>query len=160
MSDPDLATLLAQEERLTFTAFDEAIAWQLGSAMRVAAITESLPIVISVRRSGQRLFHAALPGSSADNDAWIDRKCAVVDRYGHSSYFVGCQFRSRGQDFDTHSRLDTNLFAAHGGAFPVRLGSAGTIGTIAVSGLPQVDDHAFVVRELERFLTTTGQIDY
>jgi uncharacterized protein (UPF0303 family) len=152
MTDPDLAELLAEEDRLVFDHFDYQNAWDLGTAMREHALAANFPIVISIRRNDQRLFHTALPGSAADNDAWIERKCAVVDRYGHSSYYVGCQFRARGGNFDTDARLDANLFAAHGGAFPLLLRSTGCIGTIAVSGLPQVDDHRFVVTELERFL--------
>ncbi len=152
MSDPDLAVLLAEEDRLVFDRFDHGTAWELGYVMRARALDEALPIAISIRRNGQRLFHAALPGSSADNDFWLDRKSAVVDRYGHSSYYVGCQFRARGGDFDVDARLDVNLFAAHGGAFPLIVRGAGVIGVIAVSGLPQVDDHRFVVAALEQFL--------
>jgi uncharacterized protein (UPF0303 family) len=151
MSD-ELALLLAQEQRLVFEQFDLQSAWELGSAMRASAVADGLPIAISIRRNGHRLFHASLPGSSADNDSWLERKCAVVDRYGHSSYYVGCQFRAGGGSFDVDSRLDVSRFAAHGGAFPLIVRSAGCIGTIAVSGLPQLDDHNFVVASLESFL--------
>jgi hypothetical protein len=92
--------------------------------------------VISIRRNGQRLFHAALAGASADNDGWLDRKCAVVDRYGRSSLRVGEQFRVDGKSFDQDSRLDMSEYAAHGGAFPVLVRGVGCIGTVAVSGLP------------------------
>lgn len=153
MSDPDLASLLAEEERLVFDHFDHQTAWDLGSAMRVQALADNLPVVISIRRNGQRMFHASLPGSAADNDFWLDRKSAVVDRYGHSSYYVGCKFRAGGGDFDIDARLDVNLFAAHGGAFPLLIRGTGAIGVIAVSGLPQVEDHRFVVAALERFLS-------
>ena len=117
-----------------------------------AARAEQLPIAISIRRNGQRLFHAALPGAAADNDAWLDRKCRVVDRYGASSFAVGTEFVVDGTTFDESWRLDRDLYAAHGGAFPLRIAGVGVIGTVAVSGLPQADDHAFVVRELRRFL--------
>jgi uncharacterized protein (UPF0303 family) len=150
--DPDLAWLLAEEERLVFPHFDHQSAWDLGSAMRERALADQLPVAISIRRNGQRLFHAALPGSAADNDSWLDRKSAVVDRFGHSSYYVGCKFRAGGRDFDHDSRLDVNLFAAHAGAFPLVIGAAGPVGVIAVSGLPQVEDHRFVVGAIERFL--------
>jgi uncharacterized protein (UPF0303 family) len=153
MTDPDLASLLADEERLVFARFDHDTAWELGSAMRAAAIAEGLPLVVAIRRNGQRLFYCALPGTSPDNDAWIDRKSAVVDRFGHSSYYIGCLYRSTGGDFDTDSRLDVNLFAAHGGAFPLTIRGTGPVGVIAVSGLPQVEDHRFVVAALERFLS-------
>jgi uncharacterized protein (UPF0303 family) len=116
-----LAALLADESRLVFSTFDHATAWALGSWLRDRARTAQLPVAISIRRNGQCLFHAALPGSSADNDAWLLRKAAVVERYGHSSYYVGCKFRANGGDFDTDSRLDLAVFAAHGGAFPIIL---------------------------------------
>ena len=153
-----LAELLAEEDRLVFKAFDHATAWELGSRLRAEALAAQLPIAISIRRNGQYLFHAALPGSSADNDGWLLRKAAVVERFGHSSYYVGCKFRADGRDFDTDSRLDVATFAAHGGAFPLILESSGCIGTVAVSGLPQVEDHRFVVAQLERFLIDEGQI--
>ena len=147
-----LEQLKAQEQRLVHARFDDATAWELGLALRAAAAEAGLPVAMSVRRNGQRLFHAALPGASADNDAWLDRKCAVVDRYGHSSMLVGETFRVAGRSFDSDSRLDTNLFAAHGGAFPVLVSGTGCVGTIAVSGLPQRDDHDLVVRVLDGFL--------
>ncbi len=161
MSEADaeqLAALLAEEARLVFSQFDHEVAWALGSRLRAAALQAGLPVAISIRRGGQCLFHAALPGSSADNDAWLLRKAAVAERYGHSSYFVGCKFRADGGDFDTDSRLDNALFAAHGGAFPVLLGTSGCVGSVAVSGLAQVEDHRFVVTHLEAFLVDSEQI--
>jgi uncharacterized protein (UPF0303 family) len=156
MSDPVSRDLLdeleAQEARLVLDTFDEADAWALGCALRDAALAADLPVAISIRRNGQRLFHAALPGASADNDGWLDRKCAVVDRYGQSSLRVGEQFRVKGGSFDADARLDTTLFAAHGGAFPVLVAGTGCVGTIAVSGLPQREDHRLVVETLERFI--------
>lgn len=153
-----LTSLLAQEARLVFAHFDHDTAWELGSLLRTEAMQAQLPVAIEIRRQGQCLFHAALPGSTADNDAWLRRKAAVAERYGHSSYYIGCKFRADGKDFDVDSRLDTNRFAAHGGAFPTILGTSGCIGTVTVSGLPQVEDHQFVVTHLERFLIDRKQI--
>ena len=152
MADPDLAELLAQEQRLVFDQFDNNAAWELGSQMVLAARERGLPVVVSIERNGQRLFHAALPGTAADNDAWVDRKVRVVRRYGHSSYQVGCQFRAAGGTFEAKSRLDPDLYAAHGGSFPLTIRDVGVVGSITVSGLPQADDHAFVVEQLEKFL--------
>ena len=147
-----LDELEAQEDRLVFDHFDEQVAWDLGVALRDAGLAAGLPIAISIRRNGQELFHAALPAASADNDGWLARKCAVVDRYGHSSLRVGEDFRVRGQSFDTDSRLDVATFAAHGGAFPIIVRGTGCIGTVAVSGLPQLEDHRLVVETLEAVL--------
>ena len=153
MSDRELLDELeAQEARLVLESFDETDAWELGSALREAAVAQGLPVAISVRRNGQRLFHTALPGASADNDGWLDRKCAVVDRYGRSSLRVGEQFRVGGKTFESDSRLDPSRYAAHGGAFPLIVRGTGCIGTVAVSGLPQRDDHRLVVETLADFI--------
>ncbi len=149
-----LSELLDQERRLQLTSFDHDSAWALGAQLVDAARTEGLPVTVSVRRGQQRLFHAALAGTSADNDSWIDRKSRVVDHYGHSSLYVGELFRSRGTTFEQSSDLDLRLFAAHGGVFPLIVSGVGPVGTVGVSGLPQVDDHAFVVQQLELFLAT------
>jgi len=147
-----LDELEAQESRLVFDRFDDDTAWELGSALREQASAGGLPIAISVRRNGRLLFFAALPGSSADNEAWLARKCAVVDRYGHSSLRVGEQFRVDGKSFDESARLDPASFAAHGGAFPILLRGTGCVGTVAVSGLPQLEDHQLVVDTIARLL--------
>lgn len=147
-----LDRLEAEEARLVFDRFDEDLAWRLGVQMAEAARAARLPVAITIRRNAQLLFHAALPGATPDNDAWLDRKCRVVDRYQRSSYAVGTAFRAEGTTFEASSRLDPQIYAAHGGAFPVRVRGVGVVGTVAVSGLPQADDHAFVVRELARFL--------
>jgi uncharacterized protein (UPF0303 family) len=149
---PTLDELTVQESTLVFDRFDEDTAWELGRALREAARAAGHPVAISIRRNGQRLFHAALPGATADNDGWLERKSAVVDRYGHSSLYVGEEFRAAGKTFEESSRLDPGGYAAHGGAFPVIVRDVGCVGTIAVSGLPQREDHRLVVETLEAFL--------
>ena len=147
-----LDELEAQEARLVFDHFDEDTAWELGAALREAALAAGLPVAISIRRNGQRLFHAAMAGSSADNDGWLERKSAVVDRYGRSSLRVGEQFRVDGGSFDADARLHASDYAAHGGAFPILVRGTGCVGTVAVSGLPELEDHRLVVETLEAFL--------
>ena len=148
-----LSSLLEQEDRLVFPFFDYDTAWRLGCALRESARQRDLPVAITIRRGAQRVFHAALPGSSANNDEWLDRKCAVVERFGHSSYYVGCLSRAEGDgDFNIVHRLDPRNYAAHGGAFPILLDKTGSVGVVGVSGLAQEDDHRFVVEQLEVFL--------
>ncbi len=110
------------------------------------------PVAVDIHRAGQQLFHAALPGSTPDNDAWITRKRRVVERYGSASYLVGARFRAKGTTFEESSRLDPDEYAAHGGSFPITVENAGVIGSVTVSGLPQLEDHRFVVEALESFL--------
>ncbi|HEY8317198.1 MAG TPA: heme-degrading domain-containing protein [Amnibacterium sp.] len=149
---PSLEELLADEEELQLSSFTLDDAWVLGSLLRNLAIERDLPVAIDIRRGAQQVFHAALPGSSADNDDWIRRKVRVVERFGHSSLAVGQQWRDRGTSFDAASGLDPARYAAAGGCFPVLVRSVGPVGTVAVSGLPQVEDHRFVVSAIRAFL--------
>jgi uncharacterized protein (UPF0303 family) len=148
----DLAALAAQEERLVFAAFDHDTAWRLGSRLREAAEAAGLAVVISISRGGQRLFHAALPGTAPDNDTWVERKSAVALRFGHSSLFMGTAARADGTTFEDRFGLPVTEYAAHGGSFPVTVRGAGIVGTVTVSGLPQVEDHRFLVTHLDAFL--------
>ncbi|WP_376697789.1 heme-degrading domain-containing protein [Streptomyces eurocidicus] len=150
--DDEVSRLAADEQRLIFDHFGNDDAWELGSLLVSLARERGAAVTVGIRRGGQRLFHCALPGTSADNDAWIDRKSRVVERYAESSYLVGARFRAKGRTFEDSSRLDPDRYAAHGGAFPVRVRGTGVVGVVAVSGLPQGDDHALVVEGLERFL--------
>ena len=155
MTDEARATLdriAAEEREIVLPRFDLADAWELGATMRAAALEAGLPIVIGITLGEARVFHTALPGSSADNDGWLERKTRVVRRYGRSSYGVGQSFRAGGKDFDADARLDTSLYAAHGGVFPITIAGVGVVGTVGVSGLPQADDHAFVVEHLRAHL--------
>ncbi len=151
-TDRLLATLLEQEARLQLDAFDLDAGWALGHQVVQAARDQQLGVTVSVRWGRQRVFHAALPGTSADNDRWLERKRRVVEHFGHSSFYVGTLFRSQGRDFATSSGLDPLRYAAHGSAVPLQIRGAGTVGSIGVSGLAQALDHAFVVQQLELFV--------
>ncbi|EST23639.1 heme-degrading domain-containing protein [Streptomyces niveus] len=150
---PTVAELEAQEERLVLPHFTYDDAWALGSLLVQLSRERGAPVAIDIRRGSQQLFHSALPGSSADNDAWIDRKRRVVERYGASSFLVGTRFRAKGSTFEDSSRLDPDRYAAHGGSFPITLEGAGVVGSVTVSGLPQEEDHAMVVEAMERLMS-------
>jgi uncharacterized protein (UPF0303 family) len=140
-----LAELLSQEEELQFREFRNDDALWLGMMLVNRAKADGKSVTVDICRNGQQLFHCALPGTSADNDAWIRRKNNVVNRYGHSSFYVGTQFRAKNTTFEQSSRLDIDQYAAHGGAFPVIVRNVGVVGTVTASGLPQEEDHRLVV---------------
>jgi len=155
----NLDSLLALETELQFDHFDHDVAWALGCSIVEFARAQSAGVVVNIRRNGQRLFHAALAGTAADNDDWIERKSRVVDRFGHSSLYMGALLTSAENRFSENTfeqsyRLDGGLFAAHGGAFPIIVRGSGVVGTVAVSGLPQLEDHALVVEGIRRFLAS------
>jgi uncharacterized protein (UPF0303 family) len=156
MSDDDVTARIArieQDEReLVFPSFTNDDAWRLGCLLRELADERDLPVAIAIRRGGQRLFHTARAGTTPDNDTWIDRKSRVVERFGASSLLVGLRAQARGTTFAAQHELPLQEYAAHGGAFPIRVASVGLVGVVVVTGLPQVDDHALVVEGVRAFL--------
>ena len=147
-----VARIEEQEQRLQFAHFTYDDAWTIGSRLVELARERSLGVTIDITRGDQQVFHAALPGTSADNDDWVARKIRTVRRFANSSFLVGRRHAAAGKDFETATGLPLALYAAHGGCFPVVIRDAGLVGTITVSGLPQADDHALVVEVLEEFL--------
>ncbi|MFI6286553.1 heme-degrading domain-containing protein [Streptomyces sp. NPDC051018] len=155
-TQPSVGELVDQESRLTLRRFTHADAWALGSMLVEMANLREAPVAIDIRRNGQQLFHAALPGSSPDNDAWIDRKRRVVERYGESSLLVAARHHAKGTTFEETARLSPMAYAAHGGSFPLAVEGAGVIGSVTVAGLPSLEDHAMVVEALTRFQTSAA----
>jgi len=149
---PSLAELAAEEQDLQFSRFTNDDAWQLGAALVATGRERGLPIAVDITRNRHQLFHAALAGATPDNDSWIRRKTAVVDRFGHSSLYVRQASIERGTTFEAEFGLDPADFAAHGGAFPVLVRDVGPVGAVVVSGLPQVEDHRMVVAALRAHL--------
>jgi uncharacterized protein (UPF0303 family) len=149
---PTIVELEDQEQRLQFTRFDNHDAWTLGGRLVELATTRELAVTIDIRRHGQQLFHAALPGTTPENDSWIERKVRVVDRFAASSLLVGMRLAESGRTLDQDLGVDPVLYAAHGGCFPLRIRDVGVVGTVAVSGLPQTQDHSLVVEAIESVL--------
>jgi uncharacterized protein (UPF0303 family) len=149
---PSVAELDAEEAELQFTSFTNDDAWALGSALVATARSAGAPVALEISRNGHRLFSVALTGATPDNASWIERKSRVVHRFGHSSLLVRQSFVERGTTFEEALGLDPQLYAAHGGAFPVLVRNVGPVGAVVVSGLPQLEDHRMVVVALRRHL--------
>ncbi|HZQ55682.1 MAG TPA: heme-degrading domain-containing protein [Bryobacteraceae bacterium] len=144
----DLLRIAQQERILQFPAFAENDAWILGCRLRDAAAARNMRVVIDIRRFGQPLFFSALTGSTPDNVEWARRKSNVVARFHRSSYGMGLDLEEKKVTLLERFGLPLTEFAAHGGAFPLAVSGTGVIGSIAVSGLPQREDHEFVVEML------------
>jgi uncharacterized protein (UPF0303 family) len=152
----ELVALLREERELQFSTFTNADAWRLGVALIEAARAQGAAVTVDVRRGDQQLFHAALDGTSADNDAWIERKVRVVRRFGHSSFYVGTSLRLAQTTIREKFLLDEAEYAPHGGAFPIMVRGVGPVGVVTVSGLPQEEDHRLVVDVLREVLGRAG----
>ena len=150
--DDILKQLLQEEDEFQFINFNESTAWQIGAQMVDRAIRENLPITIDITRGQHQLFHASMPGTAADNDEWVKRKVRLVNRFGHSSFYIGQLLKHKGKTIEQSYLISESEYAAHGGCFPIIVKGTGMVGTITVSGLPQEEDHKLVVESIRAFL--------
>ena len=153
MTTGDYSTkeLLQQEEELALSSFTNEDAIRLGQELLKLALNQKAPVIVQVRIGEQIIFHSALTGSSSENDWWINRKYRVVEKFKHSSMYVRVSFEEKNQTFEEDSGLDNELYAAHGGGFPITVSGSGIVGVALVSGLPQVEDHKMIIQGLKNF---------
>jgi uncharacterized protein (UPF0303 family) len=144
----DLEIIAMQERELLLPQFDEDVAWEIGSRIRDLALSRNLQVVIEIRRPGQLLFYSALKGTAPDNAEWVRRKSNSVARFYRSSYAIGLGLRETKSTLSEKYELSMTDYAAHGGSFPLRVNTAGYVGSVTVSGLPQRADHQLVVEAL------------
>jgi uncharacterized protein (UPF0303 family) len=143
----DIALIKQQEQRLHFKSMSEDEAWALGSAMRARALKHKLPLVMEVRLGNKPLFYCAMPGTTPENPDWVRRKVNTVYRFECASYRIGLELKQRGLNLDQSRGVNPLDFAPAGGGFPIRIGGM-VVGCVTVSGIPQRDDHAFVVESI------------
>lgn len=147
-SERDIEVIKRQEAELVLDRFDEAVAFEIGAAIRERALRENLPIVVDIRTFDRPLFYAAMPGSNGANPDWARRKINVVKRYLKSTYRLVLEQDRPDRTFKPGEGLDSADYVLAGGGFPVAVKGAGVIGVIAVSGLPEREDHGVVVAVL------------
>ncbi|UYO00726.1 MAG: heme-degrading domain-containing protein [Devosia sp.] len=144
--EDDIARVKRQENDLFLSRFDEAVAYDIGSAIRRRALDEGLSLVVDLRTWDRQLFFSATPGTSADNAEWVRRKINSVRRFQRASYRLVLE---RGeQPFSVQSGADPADYVIAGGGFPIRVQGAGIVGALTISGLPGRKDHGVAVDAL------------
>ena len=163
-----LAQVEAEEKELLLLHFDGETAFELGQLIRSAylgqyqhptsssAADKSTGIVISIQTVTENVLFACAAGhplaTSQDNWNWVQRKTETVKRFGRASFHVGQKRAAAGKPID-HG-LDTSIYAAHGGAVPIRVAQNHTspVAIAVVSGLKQEDDHRLVIDALRKII--------
>jgi endoglucanase len=154
----NLAAIARQEQALQFDAFNHDTALQIGLKVVELAREANKSVAVDITRNGNQLFYHGMEGTTRDHADWIRRKSNLVNRTGHSSFYIHTEVKERGGNHDAIPTLDAREYAAHGGSFPLTVRGAGPVGTITVSGLPGPEDHALLVRALKAHLNITGDL--
>ncbi|CEP15971.1 hypothetical protein [Parasitella parasitica] len=146
-------TISEQEEKCQFTSFTSEDALGLGLALLENVKPFKKSVVIDIALNGHQLFHYAMNGTSKDNDEWVRRKNNTVNRFGHSSFYIGRYIASQGKTIEEKYFVSEKDYATHGGAFPLKIKNVGVVGTITVSGLAQEDDHNLVANTILEYIS-------
>ena len=137
----------------SFDRFDHDDAWRLGCIIVDLSRAENLTVTISIRLGRQVVFHAGLPGSSADLDHWIARKSNIVEHFGESSMAVGEKYVRDGdlKGFFYAFALSPKKYFPSGGALPLFVGGA-LAGVVALSGVDSPTEHRIALAAINQYL--------
>jgi len=150
--------LLAEEQLLLLPSLDNSDCIEIGQIATELGTSQSLPIAIQVRLGDWIIYHAALPGSTPENDWWIGRKARVVKLKQHSTLYERVLAQEQGIDWHKENNLLDETHAIHGGGLILKTKDQGFLGTLLISGLPHVEDHLFGVKVLTEFLARKGEL--
>ena len=150
--------LLREEQLLKLPNLDIASAIEIGEIAKSFGVMRDLPIAVEVRLGDWIVYHASLPGSTVENQWWIDRKARVVTLKHHSTMFERVSAEERGVDWHKENNLLDETHAIHGGGLPLITKDQGFVGVLLISGLPQVEDHLLGVEVLTEFLARKGEL--
>jgi uncharacterized protein (UPF0303 family) len=150
--------LLSEENHLKLPDLSVASALEIGEIAKSFGVMRDLPIAVEVRLGDWIIYHASLPGSTAENQWWIDRKARVVLLKHHSSIYERVSAQERGVDWHKENNLLDETHAIHGGGLPLITKGDGFVGVLLISGLPQVEDHLLGVEVLTEFLARKGEL--
>jgi uncharacterized protein (UPF0303 family) len=150
--------LLSEEQFFTFDNLTPANALEIGEIAKSFGVMRALPIAVEVRLGDWIVYHVSLPGSTVENQWWIDRKARVVTLKHHSTMFERVNAEERGVDWHKENNLLDETHAIHGGGLPLITKDQGFVGVLLISGLPQVEDHLLGVEVLTEFLARKGEL--
>ena len=145
--------LLAEQEKcLRFARFDANAAWALGKLMAETVLGRGLKLSVALRSAtGHTLFQFSADGTTRNNQNWMNRKLNAVLLMEQSSLASYVDAQLRGEGVERHG-LDPREYVFCGGGFPIRLAGGELVGVALASGLPHLEDHAFLVDCLSEFL--------
>jgi len=150
---PSLTELADELRAIELESFNYEFAWGLGARIRALACRDEHSVAIEIRHGTEVIFSTLVGKATIDNFDWTRRKCAVAHRFHRSSLQVRLEAERDGYDFNQKFRLPTADYVASGGGVPLILKGGTLIGTVGVSGLPNIEDHNLIVMALREQLS-------
>lgn len=133
-------------------SFDRNDAFVLGTIAGDLIVERGLSLAVDIVLGDELVYRARFRETNSGNDQWLAGKAAVATHFGVPSLLVRRRQEATGIPF-TDLDLDHDLMKAHGGAIPIFVAGE-LVGTITMSGEPDVVDHATGAEAVTRYLAT------
>jgi len=141
--------MLADEKVFGEADWDQSTVVGLGEALKKYGLQKQLGIAIAIFFKEQRIYQVGLPGTTSNNDEWIDRKYRTVDMTKHSSLALRIKVDELGLQEEEFGFKSGHL-AICGGGYPL-YSKGELVGMAIVSGLPHKEDHQVIVDVLAEY---------
>ena len=132
-------------------SFDNDDAVDLGLTAVEVIDEREFNLAVRIVLRGDTVFQAKLGATGPANDPWLTGKALVAEHFGEPSMLVKLRHLEAGTPFEQFDGFDHTVWKAHGGAIPLRVNGE-IVGTITMSGEPDVLDHATAAEALRRYL--------
>ena len=143
-----------EETELQFHSFSHNDALKLGLDLLKASEEYPGILGIEIRINHVTVFKYLPDGTGAYHDMWLRRTSNLVDVREMSTLRAFAELAVLKEDLQKDWLLDPAEYAACGGGFPIRIQDSSVIGSICVSGLPHLQDHAVLIAGIRRFLAS------
>jgi uncharacterized protein (UPF0303 family) len=141
---------LEADGRIELDHFTSEDAFELGTLAAVVTQEWGVSLSVDIVIGDYLVYRARLGTTGPGNDPWLSGKAAVVNHYGDSSLLVKLRQEATGVPF-TDLPHDHEVMKAHGGSIPIYVDGT-LVGTITMSGEPDVVDHEAASEALRRYV--------
>ena len=149
--DMNLERCIEQEQTYQFRNFSHADAWELGNELVAACSEMEGPLAVEIEVNHVVVFRYYPDGTGRFHEQWLRRKRNMVNTVEKSTLRCKFEIEQNHEDLERDWCLSPLEYAACGGGFPIRLRGGSVIGVVAVSGLPDLRDHAALIEGLRRY---------
>jgi len=146
-----LEQCIQEEDTYRFSNFSHEDALALGLILIECSKEHGGSVAIEITINGLAVFRYFPTGTSRFHELWLNAKRSMVATREISTLhaFALLEETKENQLDDWH--LSPQEYAGCGGGFPIRNLSGAVIGSICVSGLPHLEDHAILMSGIRRF---------
>lgn len=147
-----------QEETYRFPAFDREDVWELSCDLVESNRDFPKQVAMEIYIGNTQMFRFIPGRCGSQQEMWLKKKRSTVLATGKSSVRVAAEMAMKEQSLaDVIPGFpNPDDYVGVGGGFPLKTKDGCLFGTICVSGLPDVQDHALIAGALDRFFRRKG----